>query len=93
MDISFGNGNSILKLLRGVSHSQIEFGVGIVKENREYISNKKQITYILTQNGIAIPVHFKFFRVQACFGKWSPWRPYIHFVALGCHNMFEFFEI
>ncbi len=29
MDISFGNGNSILKLLRGVSHSQIEFGVGI----------------------------------------------------------------
>ncbi len=29
MDISFGNGNSILKLLRGVSHSKIEFGVGI----------------------------------------------------------------
>ncbi len=29
MDISFGNGNSILKLLRGVSHSQLEFGVGI----------------------------------------------------------------
>ncbi len=27
MDISFGNGNSILKLLRGFSHSQIEFGV------------------------------------------------------------------
>ncbi len=35
----------------------------IVKENRKYISGKKQITYILTQNEIAIPVHFKFFRV------------------------------
>ncbi len=54
MDISFGNGNSILKLLRGVSHSQIEFGV----------SDKKQIRFILTQNGNAIPVHFKFFRVS-----------------------------
>ncbi len=32
MDISFGNGNSILKLLREVSHSQIEFGVGIYSE-------------------------------------------------------------
>ncbi len=30
----------------------------------QYISDKKQITYILTQNGIAIPVRFKFFRVQ-----------------------------
>ena len=27
MDIAFGNGHSILNLLRGVSHSQIEFGV------------------------------------------------------------------
>ncbi len=36
----------------------------IVKENRKYISDKKQIKYILTQNGIAIPVHFKSFRVQ-----------------------------
>ncbi len=35
----------------------------IVKENKKYISDKKQITYILTQNGIAIPVHLKFFRV------------------------------
>ncbi len=35
----------------------------IVKENRKCISDKKQITYILTQNGIAIPVHFKFLRV------------------------------
>ncbi len=35
----------------------------IVKENWKYISDKKQITYILTQNGIAIPVHFEFFRV------------------------------
>ncbi len=33
------------------------------KENRKYISDRKQITYILTQNGIAIPVYFKFFRV------------------------------
>ncbi len=32
----------------------------IVKENRKYISDKKQITYILTQNGIAIPVHLNF---------------------------------
>ena len=39
----------------------------IVKENRKYISGKKQITYILTQNGIAIPVHFKFSRVQSLF--------------------------
>ncbi len=31
MDIAFGNGNSILNLLRGVSHSQIKFGV--VMEN------------------------------------------------------------
>ena len=29
----------------------------------KYISDEKQITYILTQNGISIPVHFKFFRV------------------------------
>ncbi len=35
----------------------------IVKENRKYVSDKKQITYILTQNGIAIPVHFRYFRV------------------------------
>ena len=28
-DILFGNENSILNLLRGVSRSQIEFGVGI----------------------------------------------------------------
>ena len=35
-----------------------------VKKNSKYISDKKQITYILTQNGSAIPVHFKFFRVQ-----------------------------
>ena len=35
----------------------------IVKENRKYILDKKQMTYILTQNGIAILVHFKFFRV------------------------------
>ncbi len=34
MDISFGNGNSILKLLRGVSHSQIEFDVGIQFQTR-----------------------------------------------------------
>ncbi len=40
-----------------------------VKENRTCISDKKQITYILTQNGIAIPVHFKFFRVQAYVHK------------------------
>ncbi len=56
MDISFGNGNSILKLLRGVFHSQIEFGVGI--------SDKKQIRFILNKNENGIPVHFKFFRVQ-----------------------------
>ena len=35
----------------------------VVKENRNYISDKKQFTYILTQNGIPILVHFKFFRV------------------------------
>ena len=27
------------------------------------ISDKKQIRFILTQNGYAIPVHLKFFRV------------------------------
>ncbi len=44
-----------------------------MKENRKYISDKKQITYILTQNGIAIPVHFKFFRVWYATTKnnWS----------------------
>ena len=31
-----------------------------MKENRKYISDKKQITYILTQNGNAILVHLKF---------------------------------
>ena len=35
----------------------------IVKENRKYILDKKQITFILTQNGIDILVHFIFFRV------------------------------
>ncbi len=30
--------------------------------NGKCISAKKQITFILTQNGIAIPVHFKFFK-------------------------------
>ncbi len=45
------------------SHPYIETTAFTVKENRKYISDKKQITYILTQNGIAIPVHFKFFRV------------------------------
>ena len=44
-------------------HSFKETTAFIVKENRKYISDKKQITYILTQNGIAIPVHFNFFRV------------------------------
>ncbi len=44
-------------------HSYKETTAFIVKENKEYIYNKKQITYILTQNGIAIPVHIKFFRV------------------------------
>ncbi len=63
------NGEFILILLRGVFHSQIKFGMCkettafIVKENGKYISVKKQITYILTQNGNAIPVRFKFFRV------------------------------
>ena len=35
---------------------------------RKYISDKKQISYILAQNGIAIMVHFKFFRVWECLG-------------------------
>ena len=30
---------------------------------RQYISDEKQITFILTQNGIVIPIHLKFFRV------------------------------
>ncbi len=47
----------------GFSHSYKETTAFIVKENRKYISDKKQITYILTPNGNAIPVHFKFFRV------------------------------
>ncbi len=34
-----------------------------MKENGKCISDKKQIRFILTQNGNAIPVHFKFFRV------------------------------
>ncbi len=34
-----------------------------MKENRKYISDKKQITYIFIQNGIDIPVHLKIFRV------------------------------
>ena len=38
----------------------------IVKENRKSISDKKQIAYIPTQNGIAIPVNLKFFRVYHC---------------------------
>ncbi len=29
----------------------------------KHVPDEKQITYILTQNDIAIPVHFKFFRV------------------------------
>ncbi len=33
------------------------------KENKFQIL-KRQITYILTQNGITIPIHFKFFRVN-----------------------------
>ena len=43
------------------------YGICFLSEmNRNYISDKKQITYtyILTQNGIGIPVHLKFFRVQ-----------------------------
>ncbi len=31
--------------------------------HRRHISDEKQITYFLIQNGIAIPIHFKFFRV------------------------------
>ena len=63
--ILFENGDSILELLRWVFHYEITTAF-ILKENRKYISDKKQITYILTQNVIAIPVHFKFFRVYAC---------------------------
>ena len=33
---------------------------------RKYISDEKQITYIRTQNGITIPIQFKFFGVR-CF--------------------------
>ncbi len=50
--------------------------VFIVKENRKYISDKKQITYILIQNGIAIPVHFKFFRVYWWSGTRNVHVPY-----------------
>ncbi len=37
--------------------------VNPIPKKRKYISDEKQITYIPTQNGIAIPVHLKFFRV------------------------------
>ncbi len=33
-------------------------------QHRRQISDEKQITFCLNQNGIAIPVHSKFFRVQ-----------------------------
>ena len=49
----------------GFSITRITAGYPIIK----YISDKKQITYILTQNGIAIPVHFNFFRVQFCYAE------------------------
>ncbi len=44
-------------------HSYKETTAFIVKENGKCLSHKKQIRFILTQNGNAIPVHFKFFRV------------------------------
>ncbi len=66
MDIAFGNGNSIPNLLRGFSHSHIEFGV--------------VITYILIQNVILILVHFRFLRVYSHRQKKCNLYLWIHLV-------------
>ncbi len=70
-DIVVKNGNPIPNLLRQVFHSQLKIkcviNIWIPFQSRKYISDEKQISYILIQNGIAIPVHLKFFRVYDHF--------------------------
>ncbi len=57
---------------------------------RKYISDKKQITYILTQNGIAIPVHFKFFRVQKKMVKKRDIGPQYFLAYPNIHSCFTY---
>ena len=49
-------GDCILKLLRRVSHPEIQLGV-------VYFSSQEQIAYFLTQEAVYILIHFKFLRV------------------------------
>ena len=54
------DGDPILKLLRIVSRPEMQLGVGI---HWNWVSDDKQITYILNEDQISIPVDFKFFGV------------------------------
>ncbi len=61
------------------------FSISNQNENPN-ISDKKQITYILTKNGISIPVHLKFFRVYMVLGSVPPWLDCDIIVSLGNRN-------
>ncbi len=62
-------GDCILKLLRRVSHPEIQSGVAFHSEldfincNGIYFSSQERIAYFLTQEAVYILVHFKFLRV------------------------------
>ena len=57
-------GDSILKLLRRVSHPEIHLWVGFHSElDGIYFSSQEQIAYFLTQEAVYFLVNFRFLRV------------------------------